>query len=69
MISSHFLMFEWVWSKLSQITVTTGSLKSQNMIKILKEPGHDFPGKRLSKYTFSVLRHYVMFMYGGQYST
>ena len=39
------------------------------MIKILKEPGHDFPGKRLSKYTFSVLRHYVMFMYGGQYST
>ena len=68
-ISSHFLMFEWVWSKLSQVTVTIGSLKIQNMIKILKQSGHDFSGKRLSRYTFSVIRHYVMSMYGGQYST
>ena len=28
-------------------TVTTGSLKSQDMIKILKQSGHDFSGKRL----------------------
>ena len=27
-ISGHFLMFDWVWSKLSQATVTIGSLKS-----------------------------------------
>ena len=26
--SVHFLMFDWVWSKLSQTTVTIGSLKS-----------------------------------------
>ena len=57
----HFL-FDWVWSKLSQTTVNigylsrqdmisfviaTGSLNSQDMIKILKQPGHDFSGKRL----------------------
>ena len=40
-------MFDWVWSKLSQATVTIGSLKSQDMIKILKQSGHDFSGKRL----------------------
>ena len=40
-------MFDWVCSKLSQATVTVGSLKSQDMIKILKESGHDFSGKRL----------------------
>ena len=45
--SSHFLMFDWVWSKWSQATVTIGSLKSQDMIKILKQSGHDFSGKRL----------------------
>ena len=45
--SSHFLMFDWVWSKLSQVTVTVGSLKSQDMIKILKQSGHDFSGKHL----------------------
>ena len=45
--SSHFLMFDWVWSKLSRATVTTGSLKSQDMIKILKWSGHDFSDKRL----------------------
>ena len=40
--SGHFLMFDWVWSKLSQATVTIGSLKSQDMIKILKQSGHYF---------------------------
>ena len=45
--SGHFLMFDWVWSKLSHATVTNGSLKSQDMIKILKQPGRDLSGKRL----------------------
>ena len=45
--SGHFLMFDWVWSKLSQATVTIGSLKSQDMIKILKQSGHDVSGKYL----------------------
>ena len=40
-------MLDWVWSKLSQATVTIAYLKSQDMIKILKHSGHDFPGKRL----------------------
>ena len=35
--SSHFLMLDWVWSKLNEATVTIGSLKSQDMIKILKQ--------------------------------
>ena len=43
---SHFLMPHYVWSKLSQATVTIGSLKSQQMIKIFKQSGHDFSGKR-----------------------
>ena len=30
--SGHSLMFDWVWSKLSQATVTIGSLEIQNMI-------------------------------------
>ena len=34
--SSHFLMFDWVWSKLSQTTVDIAYLKSKDMIKILK---------------------------------
>ena len=42
---SHFLMFDWMWSKLSQATI--GSLKSQDMVKILKQSGHDFSGKCL----------------------
>ena len=45
--SSHFLMFDWVWSKWSQATVTFRSLKSQDMIKILKQSGRDSSGKRL----------------------
>ena len=45
--SSHFLMFDWVWSKSSQETVTIGSLKIQDMIKIFKQSGHDFSGKCL----------------------
>ena len=43
--SDEFLMFDCVWSKLSQASVTTGSSKSQDMIKILKQSGHDFSGK------------------------
>ena len=31
-----FLLFDWVWSKLSQTTVPIAYLKSQDMIKILK---------------------------------
>ena len=30
------LVVFWVWSKLSQVTVTIDSLKSQDMIKTLK---------------------------------
>ena len=30
--SGHSLMFDWVWSKLSQATITIGSLESQDMI-------------------------------------
>ena len=40
-------MFDWVWSKWSQATVTIRSLKSQDMIKILKQSGRDSSGKRL----------------------
>ena len=58
----HFLLFDWMWSKSSQVTVTirylnsrgmiscmitTGSLSSQDMIRILKQLGHDFSVKRL----------------------
>ena len=31
-----FLLFDWVWSKLSQTTAPIAYLKSQDMIKILK---------------------------------
>ena len=59
----HFLLFVWVWSKLSHATITigslnnqdmisfmitTGSLNSAEMIRILKQLGYDFSGKRLS---------------------
>ena len=40
-------MFDWMWSKLTQTTGTISYLKSQDMIKILKQSVHDFPGKRL----------------------
>ena len=40
-------MFDRVWSKLSQATVTIAYLKSQDTIKILKQSGNDFPGKLL----------------------
>ena len=45
--SGHFLMFHWMQSKLSKATVTIESLKSQDMIKILKQSVGDFSGKRL----------------------
>ena len=50
-------MFDWVWSKLSQVTVTIGSLNSQDMISQVNVYVAD-----------TVLRYYVMFMYGGPYS-
>ena len=40
-------MFDRVWSKLSQATVTIAYLKLQDLIKIIKQSGHDFSGKRL----------------------
>ena len=64
--SGHFLMLDWVWSKLSQVTVSIGSLKIQDMIKILKQSGHYFS---VNVYVVdTVLRYYGMFMYGGHYS-
>ena len=51
-------MFDWVWSKLSRATATFGSLKSQDMISQVNVYVAD-----------SVLRYYVMIVYGGQYST
>ena len=56
----HFLLFDLAWSKLSQFTVTivsinsqdmiafmitTEFLKSQGMIRILIQSGHDFSGE------------------------
>ena len=61
-ILRNFLLFDWAWSKLIQATVTIGSLNSQgmiffmittgflnspDMIRILKQSGHDFSVKRL----------------------
>ena len=58
----HFLLFDWVWSKLSQATatigslnsqdmilfiITTGSSNSQDMIRIAKRSGYDFSSRRL----------------------
>ena len=65
--SGHFLMLDWVWSKLSQVNVSIGSLKRQDMIHILKQSGYYFP---VNVYVVdTVLRYHVMFMYGGHYST
>ena len=56
------MLFDWAWLKLSQITVTigslnsqctitfmitAGSLNSQDMIRILKQSRRDFSGKHL----------------------
>ena len=60
-------MFDSMWSKLSQATVTIGCLNSQDMIKILKQSEHDLSGKLNVMET--VLRYYVMFLNVGQYST
>ena len=35
----YFLLFYWVWSKLSQATVTIGSLNSQDMISFMVTTG------------------------------
>ena len=54
----HFLMFDWVWSKLRQFTVIIGSLNTQDMISQINVYVVD-----------TVLRYYVLFMYEGQYLT
>ena len=59
-------MFGWVWSKFSQVIVTIGSLKSQDMIKILKQSGHYFS---VNFYVVDTVFRYYVYMYGGHYST
>ena len=58
---SHFLLFSWAWSNCARplligslssqdmisFTVTTGFLNIQDMIRILKQGRHGFPGKHL----------------------
>ena len=55
----HFLLFDWTWLKLSQATVTIGSLghdifhdycwilKQSGHDGILKQSRHDFSGKHI----------------------
>ena len=67
MFSGHFLMFDQVSPKQSQVNVTIGSLKSQVMIKIPNQSGNYF---LVNVYVVdTVLRYYVMFLYEGLYST
>ena len=65
--SGQFLMFDWVSSQLSQAAVTIAYLKSQDMIKTLNSQD------MISQVNFyvedTVLRYYMVLMYGGQYST
>ena len=42
----HVLLFDWAWSNWVR-PLLTGSLNSQDMIRILKEWRHDFLGKHL----------------------
>ena len=35
----HFLLFDWAWSKLSQVTLTIGFLNSQDMISFMITSG------------------------------
>ena len=59
-LEAIFLLFDWAWLKLNQVTVTigswnsqdmitfrinAGSLNSQDMIRIFKHSRHDFSGK------------------------
>ena len=53
-------MFDWAWFKLSHVTITVGSLNSQDKIRIFKQSRHDFSVKHLCD------GYYVIFMYGGQ---
>ena len=54
-------MIDWMWSKLTQTTSTTAYLKSQEMIKILKQSVKVYVAD-------TVLRYYMMFTYDDQYS-
>ena len=63
----HFLMFDWVWPKLSQATVTIGSLKTQIKIKIKMTRlrslnSHDMISQGNVYVVDTVLRYYVMFI-------
>ena len=67
----YFLLFDWAWLKLSQATVTvgslnsqdmisfmttTGSLNSQDIIRIFKQSWYGFLGKHLSMIDFEFNR-------------
>ena len=65
--SGHFLMFDWVWSKLSQTTVTIAYLNLRTWLRSLNSQDSI---SQVNVYVGdSVLRYYMIFMYGGQYST
>ena len=38
-ILGHFLLVDWAWLKLSHVTVTTGSLNSEDMISFIITTG------------------------------
>ena len=49
--------------------IITGSLTSQDMIKIHKQSRHDFPSKMYVMDIVWMILYHVMFMCGGQNST
>ena len=76
-----FLLFDWAWSKLSQATVTIGSLNSQDMIsfmittaslnnqdmiRILKQSRNDFSSKHFCD---GFCMNIIMFICGGEDSS
>ena len=65
--SSHFLMFDGVWLKLRQATVTIGSLKVRTWLRSFSSL--DMISQVNIYVADSVLRHYVIFTYWFQYST
>ena len=57
----YFLLFDWAWSKLLQVTVTIGPLNSHDIIRILKQSGHVFSGKRFCDgYFMDIMWHLCM---------
>ena len=67
----HFLMFDW--SKLSQATVTIEFLNSHDMISFMIVTGSLNSQDMIFQVNVCVMdtlrRYYVMFIFGGQYST